>query len=90
MTAGNTSCDTLMNSMAGENLTVFGDYDQFINGKRISVNVMNFQMAEGAHWGEDDWEACEVTSLNFSENRTSIFPDHNFFCGKAIQFCQRL
>jgi len=31
VTAGNTSCDTLMNSMA-----------------------------EGAHWGEDDWEACEV------------------------------
>ena len=21
----------------------------------------DIKMAEGAHWGEDDWEACEVT-----------------------------
>ena len=44
-----------------------------------------FKMSEGAHWGEDDWEACEVTFFTFSDHvlssvKMSFFENHNLFC----------
>ena len=56
---GSTSCDTLMNSVAGETSTSCGS-------SFIKLMMMVSFSAEGAHWGEDDWEACEVAIVDIT------------------------
>ena len=62
MKAGSTSCDTLMNSVAGETSTSCGS--SFNEPHCIKLMMMVSFSAEGAHWGEDDWEACEVAIVD--------------------------
>ena len=66
---GSTSCDTLMNSVAGETSTSLAHY--------MKLMMMISFSAEGAHWGEDDWEACEVTIVDFP---ISLELNNNLLC----------
>ena len=59
MKAGSSSCDTLMTSMAGKS--------HLVTEKDLFSQIVISCFSEGAHWGDDDWEACEVTERELEE-----------------------